>query len=255
MKFIAKVVSLSILIAVFLKADGFSQCQQVLFSFSGETIVEGAYGQRLSSAGDVNNDGFNDVLISALAYGTLQDSGRVYVFSGQTGETLDVFSGETEGESFGWSIAAAGDVNNDGFDDVLVGAIYHDGVGVDAGRAYVYSGQTGEPLYVFNGQAYQDHFGSAVSTAGDVNNDGYADMVISAPLHDGVGRVYVYSGATGGVLYILDGVGLGDHFGGSVSSAGDINQDGYSDIIIGSWGFDTELPFVGRALVISGQDG
>jgi len=88
-------------------------------------------------------------------------------------------------------------VNNDGYDDLIVGAAFKDLGGLDAGRAYVYSGQSGALLYTITGEAAGDFFGS-VSAAGDVNNDGYADLIVGAYHNDAggeeAGRAYVYLG-------------------------------------------------------------
>jgi len=254
MKFIAKVVSLSLLTVAFLKVDGFSQCQ-LLFNFSGDTAV-GTYGQRLSPAGDVNNDGFKDFVITTFHHTASPDPGRAIVYSGQTREILYVFGSEdAEIDLFGWTVAAAGDVNNDGFDDIMIGAVKNDGTVIDVGLVYVYSGQNGEILHVFTGENYQDQFGSSLSSAGDVNNDGYDDVIIGAYIHDGAGRAYVYSGQTFSPLYVLSGDYMGDWFGFSVSTAGDINKDGYSDFAISAPRADAQAVNAGRTYIISGQDG
>ena len=87
-------------------------------------------------------------------------------------------TGESAEDWFGQSVAAAGDVDNDGFDDLIIGAHRSDAGGVDAGRAYVFSGQTGDTLYVFTGEAEADNFGNSVASAGDVNNDGFDDLIV-----------------------------------------------------------------------------
>jgi hypothetical protein len=107
-----------------------------------------------------------------------------------------VFTGEAAGDSLGYSVSGAGDVNNDGYDDLIVGAPRSDVGGTDAGQAYVYSGQTGAILWTFTGEASGDEFGYSVSAAGDVNNDGYDDVIVGAPHKEAAGgnagRAYVY---------------------------------------------------------------
>ena len=117
---------------------------------------------------------------------------------------LYTFTGEAAYDRFGFSVSGAGDVNNDGYSDLIVGAVWNDAGGSSAGRAYVYSGQTGGLLYTFTGEAADDRFGVSVSGAGDVNNDGYDDLIVGANWNvaggNNAGRAYVYSGQTGGLL-------------------------------------------------------
>ena len=250
------------------KADGSYSGRAYVFSgLTGETLYvflgeEGGFGLSATSAGDVNNDGFADIIVGA--YGNSAGgyaAGRAYVFSGQTGDTLYVFTGEAPGDWFGYfrAVASAGDVNNDGFDDLIVGARYNDAGGDDAGRAYVFSGQTGDTLYVFTGEAAGDNFGNSVASAGDVNNDGFDDLIVGAPLNDvggsNAGRAYVFSGQTGDMLYVFTGEAANDFLGGSVASAGDVNNDGFDDLIVGATGNDAGGSFAGSAYVFSGLNG
>jgi len=89
-----------------------------------------------------------------------------------------IFTGEAAYDNFGETMAPAGDIDNDGFDDIIIGASRHDGAAVNTGRVYVFSGRTGDTLHIFDGEASLDEFGTAVSGAGDVDNDGYADIII-----------------------------------------------------------------------------
>ena len=211
----------------------------LLYTFTGNEMAE-RLGESVSSAGDVNNDGFDDLIVGArLNDAGGKNAGRAYVFSGQTGDKIYTFTGEAVGDWFGISVSGAGDVNNDGFDDLIVGAIFNDAGGFDAGRAYIYSGQSGALLYTFTGEAAQDGFGVGVSGAGDVNNDGFDDLIVGA-FHNSTGgasagRAYVYSGKSGALLYTFTGEGPQDWFGNSVSGAGDVNNDGSDDLIVGSY--------------------
>lgn len=228
----------------------------------GPGAVSDLFGVSVSSAGDVNNDGFGDVIVGALWNDAAGDkTGRAYVFSGQTGDVLFTFTGESEGDRLGRSVSSAGDVNNDGYDDVIVGSPGYDGSGNDIGRAYVFSGQSGDTLYVFSGEDNSDIFGSSVSSAGDVNNDGFDDVIVGAPLNDAAGvdagRAYVYSGINGELLYVFSGASSGYFFGRSVSSAGDVNNDSFDDLVIGA---DSSFSIaalvgIGMAYVFSGQNG
>lgn len=249
----------SVFLTVFLVSFVFtfsahSQCLPY-YIFSGDFAGE-TFGISVKSAGDVNNDGFDDIIIGAPVFGSVTDStGRAYVFSGKTGDTLYVFEGEVGGDWFGYSVSSAGDVNNDNFDDLIIGAHLNYGVGKWAGRVYVFSGRTGDTLYVFSGEDSLDFFGFSVASAGDVNNDGYDDLIIGA---SGAvnGRVYIFSGQTGDTLYVFNGEFPGDRFGGAVSSAGDVNGDGYDDVIIGArWSDPGGMFAAGTAYVFSGKTG
>ena len=229
-----------------------------IYVFTGEAA--GDFFGRVASAGDVDNDGFDDIIVGAYgndAGGT--QAGRAYVFSGQTGDTIYVFTGEAAGDRFGLSVASAGDVDNDGFDDLIVGAYLNDAGGTDAGRAYVFSGQTGDTIYVFTGEAANDEFGISVASAGDVNNDGFYDLIVGARLNDAggnrAGRAYVFSGQSGDTIYVFTGEAAFDWFGGSVASAGDVNNDGFDDLIVGAQFNDGGGTAAGRAYVFSGLNG
>ncbi|MCH7879867.1 MAG: FG-GAP repeat protein, partial [candidate division Zixibacteria bacterium] len=169
------------------------------------------------------------------------------------------FTGEAAGDVFGISVSGAGDVNNDGFADLIVGALPNDAGGSNAGRAYVYSGQTGALLHTFTGEAAGDWFGHSVSGAGDVNNDGFADLIVGGPGNNAgggnAGRAYVYSGQTGALLHTFTGEAAVDFFGFSVSGAGDVNNDGFADLIVGAYRNDAGGSDAGRAYVYSGQTG
>jgi hypothetical protein len=94
------------------------------------------------------------------------------------------FNGDSASDEFGYSVSGAGDVNGDGFDDLIVGVPRDDNNGSNSGSARVFSGATGQVLYTFNGDFAGDEFGYSVSGAGDVNNDGFADLIVGARLDD-----------------------------------------------------------------------
>ena len=196
------------------------------------------FGRSVSTAGDVNGDGYDDILIGADGYST--STGVAYVFLGSATGTSTTASTTLAGSastSFGYSVSGAGDVNNDGYDDVIVGAYAY---GSYTGRAYVYRGSsTGLSSAVsstLTGPSASGSFGWSVSRAGDVNNDGYSDVIVGAYNDNSTGRAYVYHGASTGLsttaTATLAGTTASDLFGYVVAPAGDVNDDGYDDVIV-----------------------
>jgi hypothetical protein len=236
-----------------------------------DTLQVGYFGHAVSGAGDVDDDGYADMIVGAYGAspGLSPDgAGRAYVFSGQTGDTIfTLISPNAEEDGyFGFSLSGAGDVDGDGYADVIVGAYREnpDVIPADGGRAYVFSGATGDLVHTLASPNEQvlGYFGFAVSGAGDADGDGYDDVVVGAHKEiapEASGRAYVFSGATGTVLDTLvspDEAPLGE-FGFSVSGAGDVNNDGYDDVIVGAplEGPATSPPNRGHAYVFSGNGG
>jgi hypothetical protein len=215
------------------------------------------FGRVVGSAGDVNGDGYDDVLVGAQAYDDW--TGRIYVYGGSVGglSTSAVFiaTGEGPAHSFGRSAGSAGDVNADGYDDVVVGAFGYAGM---MGRVYVYPGGPGgmsvKPIFTAIGENPGDRFGYSVGRGGDVNGDGYGDIIVGAAHYgDGRGRVYVYAGTAQGLsavpIFTASGDAAQDQFGYSVGTAGDVDGDGYDDVVVGAWRFDGS---VGRVYIYGG---
>jgi hypothetical protein len=198
-------------------------------------------GVAVGHAGDTNGDGFADLIVggSGDTPTGIPFAGNVTVFSGADGSVLHDYFGGTFFEQLGHSVTGLGDLNGDGFDDFAFGAPGRpvNGVGNAAGRATVCSGATGAVLYYFEGQAEGDYLGLSVGGAGDVNGDGIPDILVGAPYAEpnGVdmeGATYLYSGANGAVLQSLHGDGESSLMGWSVDGAGDVNGDGRADILV-----------------------
>ncbi|MDP7136710.1 MAG: integrin alpha, partial [Candidatus Poseidoniia archaeon] len=229
------------------------------------------FGYSVASAGDVNGDGYADVIVGAYGNdGAGSAAGEVYVYSFGVNAVLTAWEdwsdqGEAANDYFGVSVASAGDVNGDGYADVIVGAYGNDGADSAAGEAYVYygsaSGLSATPDWSDQGEAEDDYFGFSVASAGDVNGDGYADVVVGALYNDGAGsnagEAYVYHGSASGLSATPDwsdqGEAASDAFGVSVASAGDVNGDGYADVIVGANGNDGAGSAAGEAYVYSGS--
>ncbi len=224
------------------------------------------FGISVASAGDVNGDGFGDVIVGAPfndAGGG--NAGRVYVFFGGPGADSVpdlIVTGKAAGDEFGYSAGGAGDVNGDGVGDLVVGALGNDTAGAAAGQAYVFFGSAaGDTVadLIFNGEAAGDELGYAVGAAGDVNGDGYDDVLVGAPFNDAggnsAGRVYVFYGgpiADSVPDLVLTGAAAGDNLGSALARAGDLNADGYGDIVAGAPLHHVGIVAVGAAYVYFG---
>jgi hypothetical protein len=208
------------------------------------------FGQSVASAGDVNGDGYSDLIVGNSLFNTgINEAGRVLVYYGSTSGLSTtpswVVQGDQAFEEYGVSVASAGDVNGDGYDDMIVGAWMYDNPEADEGRVFVYLGsQNGlatTPAWSADSNQAGAGFGFAVASAGDVNGDGYGDVIVGAhqfdtSVADG-GRAFVYLGSATGLAATPVWTASGDvslgQFGVSVASAGDVNRDGYSDVIVG----------------------
>jgi len=203
-------------------------------------------GHSVSGVGDVDGDGFDDLIVGA-AYADpngLADAGSAFVYSGATGAQLWRFDGQAADVRLGWAVAGAGDVDGDGFDDVVVGAIFTSPNGIfNAGSAFVYSGATGAQLFRFDGQDANEWLGYSGGGAGDVDGDGFDDLIFGARYAspnglNEAGSAFVYSGATGAQIWRFDGQVAGDYLGFNVAGAGDVDGDGSPDLIVQADGAD-----------------
>jgi FG-GAP repeat len=225
-----------------------------------EEIQGQAFGAAVAGAGDVNGDGFADIIVGARYDNTMGTfAGSASVFSGLDGSLLHNFFGDDPEDRLGAAVAGAGDVDGDGFDDVIVGSIFDNTVAFWAGSARVFSGFTGETLHEFLGDSSFHLFGSSVAGAGDVNGDGTPDLIVGTQEDDtnggNAGMARVFSGKDGSILFTFLGDSAGDSLGLSVNGAGDVNGDGHADLIVGAPLADAAAPDGGMARVLSGLDG
>jgi hypothetical protein len=233
---------------------GYAQECSPLYIFSGS--AQDLLGYSVSGAFDFNKDGYDDMIVGASG------ADKAYIYSGRTGTLLCEMTGEGTGDYFGVSVASAGDINKDGYADVIVGANLNDATGTDAGRAYVFLGGQGpfptslsasSADFILAGEAPGVHFGVSVCGIGDVNGDSWDDFAIGAST--GLGKAYVFSGQNASLLWTIIGEADGDAFGYSVSHAGDVNHDGYADLILGAPWNDANGTDAGRAYVFLGRPG
>ena len=228
-------------------------------------------GYSIATAGDVNGDGYGDVIIGAPRHSNPQVyEGAAFLYLGSAGglSTAPAWSYESNqiGAGFGICVAPAGDVNNDGYADVIVGADTYDIGQSEEGCAFVFlgssSGLAPTPIWTGQGDQAGAQYGLCVATAGDVNGDGYDDILVGAPFYDNSssddGRAYLYYGAAYGVesdfAWAIGSGQTSAQLGRSVATAGDVNADGYADIIIGADRYDAGLILdCGRAWVYLGS--
>ncbi len=258
------------------------------FMLNGLNVNDNS-GNSVSEAGDINGDGIADIIIGA--FNANSGAGQSYVIFGSKSGFTTIFNlgdlngkngfainGINAGDVSGVSVSGAGDVNNDGIADIIIGAYGAYGANIYAGQSYVIFGNkngfnspfnltdlNGKNGFAINGINKGDTSGTSVSGAGDVNGDGIADIIIGAiAANNGAGQSYVMFGSksefttpfdltdlNGNNGYIINGINSGDTSGISVSGAGDVNGDGIADIIIGAANANNEA---GQSYVIFGSE-
>jgi hypothetical protein len=220
------------------------------------------FGADVDGAGDVNGDGYGDVLVGApFSSFTYLRAGRVYLLSGYDGTEIWTRDGQSEESYLGWGVGKVGLLDGDGAPEVAASGFLAGKA--SAGVTYVYSGATGSTHLTLEPRARgtTEFFGVFFTQgAGDVNADGVPDIFVGdygdkRGGGEGTGRVYVFSGADGSRLYVLNGEDKEDGFGPG-RGAGDVNGDGYDDLVIGAWTSEASgVRKAGKGYVFSGQDG
>ncbi len=220
------------------------------FDSNGPAPAGSYFGWAVSELGDVDRDGVEEAIVGEPYNGDDAATGTTYVYSGRTGRPIYRFDG-APGDQFGFAMADAGDTNRDGVHDILVGA-----PGNGPGHADLYSGRTGALLHRFVGAAAGDAFGWSVSSAGDVDGDHRADVLVGAPQAfgaSGPGYATIYSGKTYEPIRTLTGDAVGDQLGSGAGWSRDVDRDHVPDQIVGARDAGPEQR--GRAYVYSGSTG
>jgi hypothetical protein len=258
---------------------------------NGESSLE--IGSKVRSAGDVDGDGFEDLLVSvplanSEAGETLLIYGSTYLADGVVNYShpdIQRFRGEFAGDWAGISVSPAGDVDNDGLDDLLIGAPYNAENGTYSGQSYLILASSlpvnggslslddakGTNLanadYHFLGESTSDYSGYSVAGVGDVDGDGFDDLLIGAPYNDdyaiNAGAAYLVLGHSLGAdsdidlstaYYQFVGENIVDYAGYSVAAAGDVDGDGLADLLIGANGNDDGGNASGKSYLVLAAD-
>ncbi len=240
-----------------LQAGPFSSSSHLLMAISSPQAPGGVNPMRTNNNSPISthNLAIPTLLLGAMALLPTMGQGQSVIYFPE---------GENRIDHMGGSVSGAGDVNADGIPDIVAGAAFYDpdpdgtpAAGDElpqAGRVYVVSGIDGTTLHTIDGVVAGDNLGGGVSSAGDVNVDGYADIVAGAKGFDldpdgtpgtgdetnNVGRVYVYSGKDGSTIYTFDGEKANDNLGAVVGGGGDVNFDGTGDIVAGLRNYDLD---------------
>ena len=230
-------------------------------------------GDLVSGAGDVDGDGHDDVLIGARRNDEGgENAGAAYLFYEELAGSVTPWTadaklvGEADGDEAGNSASSPGDVNGDGYDDILVGATWNDEGGEDAGAAYLLYGPVHGLVHLsaadakFVGERAGDCAGQSVSLAGDVDDDGYCDIVIGGDAYygDGRGAAYLLYGPAYGAIDLsaadvkFVGEAEDDLAATDLDCGGDVNHDGYADILIAAQGNDDGGSDAGAVYLIYG---
>lgn len=228
-------------------------------------------GRAVAGIGHVNDDNFPDVMVGSPTHQVVYDEGWVFTYYGISGgiDTVPdlIYQNQAQDAHYGCSVAGAVDVNADGFDDVIIGAFNYPNPGGQSGAIFVHLGSTlgldSNWVFMDTGSNPTGRMGYSVSGAGDVNGDGFDDVIVGDPEANipvfRTGAVHLYYGASYGIdttasgHVIFRGTQTNQAFGFSVTGAGDVNGDGYDDIAIGAEGYSNGQQQEGAVFVYHGS--
>jgi FG-GAP repeat/FG-GAP-like repeat len=206
---------------------------------TGEPQSGALFGYSLDGAGDWNGDGVPDVVSGAPGFkpaSPAPQAGEAVVFTSLSAPpvVLHAFTGAAALDQLGWSVAGAGDVSGGGRPDIVAGAPFADTTVTDGGKVYVFAGETQAQLFAVSGTAAGGELGYAVDGGGDINHDGFLDVIAGAYAESSAaGAVHTFLGPAGTPAQTHKG-NPGDHLGGAVAVVGDVDKDGHADLMAGA---------------------
>lgn len=246
---------------------------QADWTYSASQPFDGSFGRAASLQGDVNGDGYDDLVVSDSAWGNSQNLGRVALFLGSASglSTTEDWAWEnlSTAQQFGMALSTSGDVNGDGFDDLVVGAPgFEVTQGGNEGKGYLFLGSaTGfgsAPDWTVEGTDYGEGLGASVAIVGDINGDGLDDLALSAPWYmvssSTRGRIHLFWGTTTSLSTSADlalvaattqALGYAQE---GVTRVGDVDDDGIDDLFAGSPSFSSG-DFSGAVWLFPGATG
>ncbi len=262
---------------------GSSEPTPEIYVSDADVIIHGEsrsddFGVSVSYAGDFNADGFDDVIIGTQVFEETNKMGYAALVLGRINPSLNInaedydvrFNASVIGDYFGYHVSNAGDFNNDGFDDVVIGAENTKDFGNHSGSIFVYFGSSNPSRIIETdgadmkiiGEKEDMVFGKYVSTAGDYNNDGFDDLAVSTMTDDlgaRIGCIFMYYGKKNpdkvnisSIVNVKFNGELSSGFGEPVSTAGDYNLDGIDDLLIGARGSNENGYRSGSAYIFYG---
>ena len=244
------------------------------------SLTEAFFGQQVHPLADTNNDGYGDILVTAPNWSasSYSNRGRIFIFRGSVSglETspISTMVGQSDDEHFGDNVLTGEDINDDGYDDIVVAASQSDANGTDSGILYMYFGSAAgistSAAGTVTGNEADATFGAVMDWAGDVNGDGYADLVIGNRNNDttgtNMGAAYIYYGSAGGfgsapsvvwygspTVYSASSAYDYDYFGYDVAGIGDIDGDGYDDVAVSAPYHDSNGADAGKVYIYLGS--
>lgn len=237
---------------------------KLLYTLQAPKLQTGAgFGWAVVSFGDITNDGISDIAVGAFAQ---ENIGYVYLFNGSDGKLLRTVAPPAGSLAFGWSLAAAGDVNKDGMPDLMIGAPYTTvGENTVQGRVFVFSGKDDALLLTLDTPqpTAGGVFGWRMASVGDQDKDGVTDFLVGAPYQNvnnviSQGAAYVLSGATGKLLFTLKNPLPRPYsvFGYTVAEGPDVNKDGVPELLVGApYQSVDQFHIQGEVFLFNGRDG
>ncbi|MFT4542327.1 MAG: hypothetical protein ACI835_004795 [Planctomycetota bacterium] len=233
---------------------GSTLSQTRLVQWEGQ-VQDQRLGSRVIDAGDLNGDGVHDLALASIEFENF--TGRVDVYSGADQSLLWTDQGGGTNALFGHDLAPAGDLNGDGYDDLIISSPYEGGYGYVRVLSGLHTISPLSPQYllVLQGPGGYVYMGRSVLAPGDINGDGWIDIVCGANEFSSKGAVYAFSGQTGALLWSHVGHDNDNELGVDLAIVDDLDGDGVSEIAAGAPGYSAQTNQAGLVRILSGVDG